>query len=601
MTPIIALRDVTFTYALASTPALRDLTLDVPAGQICGVVGRMAAGKSTLCALCAGFIPNFYNGQINGSAQIDGQDVVQQTVADLVRHVGLVSSNPFSQVSGARFTVYEEIGFGLENLGLPRDEMAQRIEWALAVLQLAELRDRSPYALSGGQQQRMVIAATLAMRPPVLVLDEPTAQLDPHGAEDLAGILRDLAGQGTTILFAEHRLEWAAALAERIVILDSGRIVADGPPDAVLADPVLLERGIGWPRAATLAAAARERGRWPAGRALPVTLDSLISGLRTTQEPKTGTRRVNREPDIENKEQRTKNREQRVAQHAARNELRTTDDGQRTTPIVQLEEIRFTYPTGVEALRGVALAVGPGQRVALLGRNGAGKSTLVRHLNGLLQPSSGRALVKGVETRATTVAKCARHVGIVFQDIRNQLFARTVRDELRFGPRNLGFSPAQVEALVDQAIGALKLEDVVGEHPYDLPPARRRLVAIAAVLAMDSDMLVLDEPTAGLDNASIALLVGLARDLAASGKSVFVVSHDLDFCFEALDRVVLMREGRIFLDGAWDALGDDGLAALDDAVGLPLGLRAASALGPAADAELRALLTSTGTEGTRTT
>jgi energy-coupling factor transport system ATP-binding protein len=605
MTSIIALHDVTFTYALATAPALRDLTLDIPAGQICAVVGRMAAGKSTLCALCAGFIPNFYRGQIVGSALIDGQNVIQQTVADLVRHVGLVSSNPFSQVSGARFTVYEEIGFGLENLGLPRDEMAERIEWALAALQLTELRDRSPYALSGGQQQRMVIAATLAMRPLVLVLDEPTAQLDPLGAERLADILRDLAHQGTTILVAEHRLEWTANLADRIVVLDGGQVVADGPPEAVLTDPALIERQIGWPRMATLAAAARAHGRWPADRPLPVTLDALLDGLRAKREPSAENQALSGgaptdssttvvgNPTANGTISATNREATRDGQPTTPStQLRAGDNRQRATPIVQLEDVHFAYPSGVEALRGVTLAVGPGERVALLGRNGAGKSTLVRQLNGLLQPSSGRALVNGVETRTTTVARCARHIGIVFQDIRNQLFARTVRDELRFGPRNLGYSSAQVEALVDRAISALKLGDVVGEHPYDLPPARRRLVAIAAVLAMNGDMLVLDEPTAGLDNASIALLAGLAHDLATAGKSVFVVSHDLDFCFEALERVVLMREGRIVFDNLWGALDDSGLAALDEIVGLPLGLRAASALGPDADAELRALLIS---------
>jgi energy-coupling factor transport system ATP-binding protein len=256
--------------------------------------------------------------------------------------------------------------------------------------------------------------------------------------------------------------------------------------------------------------------------------------------------------------------------------------------------VRFAYPSGVEALRRVSLAVGAGERVALLGRNGAGKSTLVRHLNGLLRPTAGRALVDGVETRATTVAKCARHVGIVFQDIRNQLFARSVREELHFGPRNLGYSPAQIEALVERAIEKLRLGDVVDEHPYDLPPARRRLVAIAAVLAMDSALLVLDEPTAGLDNASIGLLTELAHDLASAGKSIFVVSHDLDFCFETLDRVVLMREGRIDIDQPWVAFDDRSLAALDDSVGLPLGLRAAGALNLSSDAPLRALLTSVG-------
>src|SRR5262249_54451217 len=164
MTPIIDIRSISFTYAIATSPALRDVSLTVPAGQICGVVGRAGAGKSTLCALCAGFIPSFYHGQFSGQAHIDGQDVVEKTVAELVNHVGLVGSNAFSQISGARFTVYEEIGFGLENLGVPRPEIIERIKWALKAMQLDELRDRSPYELSGGQQQRLVLAATLAMR-----------------------------------------------------------------------------------------------------------------------------------------------------------------------------------------------------------------------------------------------------------------------------------------------------------------------------------------------------------------------------------------------------------------------------------------------------
>jgi energy-coupling factor transport system ATP-binding protein len=624
MAPIIDLDNITFTYAITTRPALRDLSLEIPAGQICGVVGRAGAGKSTLCALCAGFIPDFHQGRISGSALVDGQDAVQQPVSDLVRHVGLVGSNPFSQISGARFTLYEEVGFGLENLGLARAEMVERIEWALGALQLADLHDRSPYELSGGQQQRMIIAAALAMRPPVLVLDEPTAQLDPPATALLANILRDLARRGMTILFAEHRLDWAAALAERVVVLDDGRVIADGAPQAVLADPLLLDRGVGWPRATILAAAAREQQRWPALRPLPITLDGLVAGLREGR-PTTNDQQVptdDRRPTTDDRRQEDKetrrqgDEEAETTQPATRSltpdtrptedqertpvgstanqaprtndeivaqnsklktqnsELRTMDDGQ----IVRLEDVRFTYPGGVQALRGVSFTVGAGERVALLGRNGAGKSTLVRLLNGLLRPTAGRSLVRGVDTRTTTVARCARHVGIVFQDIRNQLFARTVGDEIRFGPRNLGRSPAQVEAQAERALRVLKLQDVAGEHPYDVPPARRRLVAIAAVLAMDSALLVLDEPTAGLDNAAIALLTALAHDLAAEGKSILVVSHDLDFCFEALDRVILLQEGRVALDSSWRALNTESLAALDAEVGLPLSLRAAAAL-----------------------
>jgi energy-coupling factor transport system ATP-binding protein len=593
MTSIIAIRDIAFTYAIASRPALRSLTLDVPVSQICAVVGRAGAGKSTLCALCAGFIPNFYNGRISGSATVDGQDVIQHPVADLVRHVGLVGSNAFSQISGARFTVYEEIGFGLENLGLPRAEMIERIEWALQALQLADLRDRSPYGLSGGQQQRMVIAATLAMRPPVLVLDEPTAQLDPQATEHLAALLRDLARQGTTIVFAEHRLDWVAGLADRIIVLDDGAKITDGTPEAVLTDPLLLDRQIGWPRAAALAAAARDHRRWPIGRPLPIRLDGLVEGLRETTDHRPPT--TDHRPPTEDRGWKIEDGKPSILDpRSSILDPRSSIPNPRSpTPdpsIVQLEDIHFSYPSGVAALRGVSIAVGTGERVALLGRNGAGKSTLVRHLNGLLRPTAGRALVQGADTRTTTVARCARHVGIVFQDIRNQLFARNVRDELRFGPRNLGYSAAQVEALVDRALRALRLEDVAGEHPYDLPPAQRRLVAIAAVLAMDGALLVLDEPTAGLDNPSIALLTNLAHDLAAQGKSILVISHDLDFCFEALERVILLREGQVTLDSSWGALDEDALATLDEDVGLPLILRAAGALGPNGDPVLRTLL-----------
>ncbi len=562
--PIISLHNISFTYAIGTHPALRELDLEVPAGQICGVVGRAAAGKSTLCALCAGFIPNFYEGAFSGSAQIDGQDVVQRPVADLVRHVGLVGSNAFSQISGARFTVYEEIGFALENIGLPRDEIIERIEWALEALQLADLRDRSPYALSGGQQQRLVLAATLAMRPPVLVLDEPTAQLDPPTIASLAELLRGLSRQGTTILFAEHRLEWAATLADRVVVLDEGMAIADGPPASVLTNPLLLERAIGWPRPTTIAAAARRTGLWPASRPLPIALDGLVAGLQAAPEPR--------------------------AEHAAPAPPAPAAPATQP-PVVAISNVRFSYPSGVEALKGVSLAIGPGERVALLGRNGAGKSTLLRHMNGLLLPSAGQVLVAGTDTRKTTVARCARRVGIVFQDIRNQLFARTVRDELRFGPRNLGYSTSQVEDMVDRALGLLGLAEVADIHPYDLPPAQRRLVAVAAVAALESDVLILDEPTAGLDNPSIDRLNQLAHTLAAQGKTIVVVSHDLDFCFEALERVIVMQDGGVILDGSWGHMDRAACALLADTVGLPLALATAEAIDLAARPRLEQLLT----------
>jgi energy-coupling factor transport system ATP-binding protein len=556
----IALRRVTFTYAGATEPALRDVTLTVPAGQICAVIGRAGAGKSTLCALCAGFVPHFFHGRLDGEAVVDGLPIATHPIAELVRHVALVGSNAFSQISGARFTVYDEVAFGLENLGVPREEMIARVEWALQALGIDQLRDRSPYALSGGQQQRMVIAAALAMRPPVLALDEPTAQLDPPAMAELAAVLHSLSRQGITILVAEHRLEWVAEVAERVVALDRGALLADGAPADVLTDPRLCERGIGWPRPTQIAARARAEGRWAPDRSLPITVTDLAAGLRAAA------------PD-----QASMNGQDGASRSAVVQPLDGTDGAlsvaHSAEPIVTLDEVHFTYPAGVEALRGVSLAVRRGERIALVGRNGAGKSTLLRHLNGLLRPARGRALVGGVDTRTTTVARCARHVGVVFQDVRNQLFARTVRDEIRFGPRNLGFAPEKIDALTEAAIDALDLREVVDEHPYDLPPARRRLVAIAAVLAMDTTLLALDEPTAGLDHTSIGLLMRLIDDLAARRRSVLVVSHDIDFCYEALDRVVLMRDGQIALDGRFADLDRAQREALDSDVGLPIALR----------------------------
>ncbi|MBC8076038.1 MAG: ABC transporter ATP-binding protein [Chloroflexales bacterium] len=254
-----------------------------------------------------------------------------------------------------------------------------------------------------------------------------------------------------------------------------------------------------------------------------------------------------------------------------------------SSPVVRVDNVTFRYPNGVEALRGVSLQLGAGERVAILGRNGAGKSTLVRHFNGLLRPNAGRVLYGEAagerDIRRSTVAQCARHVGIVFQDVRNQLFARTVRDELRFGPRNLGYPPARVDSLVERALVALELRPVADEHPSDLPSAQRRLVAVAAVLANDAPVLVLDEPTAGLDAPAIALLVRLIHAEAAQGRCVVAISHDMDFCADAAERVVLMHDGQIVIDAPWQSLDDAAAALIDEQVDLPTPARLSLHLG----------------------
>ena len=281
---MIDIKNLTYTYPTTETPALVDVTLAVPPGQFCAVVGANGAGKSTLCYAIAGFVPHFYNGELHGQVQVAGIDVPAASLAQLAGEVGLVFANPFNQITGARFSVREEIAFGLENLAVPRDEMLARVDEALRLAGLADLGDRSPYELSGGQQQRVALASVLVMRPRVLVLDEPTSQLDPVGTREVFEMLHRLAAAGdTTVVLAEQKLEWAAVYADRVIVLDRGRIVRAGPPTAVLSDPDLARYGLAATRYTQAARLAGARGLVPPDRPLPVTLEQAAGFFRAAK------------------------------------------------------------------------------------------------------------------------------------------------------------------------------------------------------------------------------------------------------------------------------------------------------------------------------
>jgi energy-coupling factor transporter ATP-binding protein EcfA2 len=274
----IQLNNLTYAYPRAERPALASITLDVPAGQFCAVVGANGAGKSTLCYVLAGFMPQFFRGELTGQATAAGVDVAAAEVAELAGTVGLVFANPFNQITGARFTVREEIAFGLENLGVPREKMESRVADVMALAGLTGVADRSPYALSGGQQQRLAIASVLVMDPQILVLDEPTSQLDPVGTREVFSVLHDLAAtDDITIVLASHKLEWVAVYADRVIVLDDGRVVADGPPADILASPDLPGHGVRPTRYTQAAVAAQAAGAvGPGKRPLPVTLEQAI-------------------------------------------------------------------------------------------------------------------------------------------------------------------------------------------------------------------------------------------------------------------------------------------------------------------------------------
>jgi energy-coupling factor transporter ATP-binding protein EcfA2 len=280
---IVSLRDITYKYPLTDAPVLRDINLQVEEGEFVALIGPNGAGKSTLCYTIAGFVPHFFKGELEGSVEVAGVDSRNTALSEWVLNVGLAFQNPFNQISGAKYTVFEELAFGLENIGVPREEMKARVEEAMKLTGISDLAERSPYSLSGGQQQRVALTSILVMQPKVLVLDEPTSQMDPIGTREVFGVIRAMAGQGMTVILAEHKVEWIARFADRVVALKDGQILMEGTPSEVLTSPLLPSNGFGISRYTAVARRAQEAGLWKRER-LPVTLDEAAEGFSAFRE-----------------------------------------------------------------------------------------------------------------------------------------------------------------------------------------------------------------------------------------------------------------------------------------------------------------------------
>ena len=276
---IINLQNVTYKYPLTDAPALQNVNLQVNEGEFVAVIGPNGAGKSTLCYTIAGFAPHFFKGEITGSVEVAGNESSKSNLHEWVLNVGLAFQNPFNQISGAKYTVFEEIAFGLENTGVPRDEMKTRVDEALAMTGISDLADRSPYSLSGGQQQRVALTSILVMQPKLLVLDEPTSQMDPIGTREVFGVVRRMAEEGMTVVMVEHKMEWIAQFADRVIALKDGQILLEGKPNEVLTSDILVENGFGISRYTSTAGEAKKQGIWKKDN-LPVTLDEAVEGFK---------------------------------------------------------------------------------------------------------------------------------------------------------------------------------------------------------------------------------------------------------------------------------------------------------------------------------
>ena len=282
---IVNLKNVTYKYPLTDTLVLDGINLQIEEGEFVAVVGPNGAGKSTLCYMLAGFVPHFYKGELTGTVEVAGVETQESSLNEWVMNVGLAFQNPFNQISGAKYTVFEEIAFGLENIGVPRKDMKERVKRALEMTGILDLAERSPYSLSGGQQQRVALTSILVMEPKVLVLDEPTSQMDPIGTREVFGVIRTMAERGMTVVLAEHKMEWIAQFADRVIALHEGKILLDGKPGEVLTSELLDGKGFGISRYTSTAREAQEQSLWPNNKNLPVTLDEAVEGFTPNPSP----------------------------------------------------------------------------------------------------------------------------------------------------------------------------------------------------------------------------------------------------------------------------------------------------------------------------
>jgi energy-coupling factor transport system ATP-binding protein len=547
-------------YPGRRTPSLDGLSFSVASGELLGVAGRTGAGKSTLTMVAAGFVPRVVRATFAGRLLLDGEVQDPTGGPSLAGRVGIVFSTPANQLSASKLTVRDEVAFGLENLGVPRGEMDGRIDAALTTLGIDHLADREPFALSGGEQQRVAIASMVAMGSDVLVLDEPTAQLDPAATLTVARMLDALAAQGAAVICTGHDPDVLGGM-DRCLLLAAGQMAAMGVPGEVLASRTLAPQGMAAPTIVRLAEAVGvppERSFDP--EAIVQAIDrGLPPGLLTPAPP-------------------TPTEGRPVAAEAVLPAWSPVSGHE--VPMIEVTRLVHRYGD-VEAVRGISLAIEPGERVAIVGQNGSGKTTLVKHFVGLLRPTAGTVRLSGRDIGMVPIHALAGQVGFVFQDPDDQLFSRTVEREVRFGPVNLGLGPDVVERLVGQALETVGLTGERATNPYDLDVSGRKLVALASILAMDPAVLVLDEPTTGQDGPGVARVGSVVDAVAGAGRTVIAITHDMEFAAAHFGRIIVMRAGEVVADGAPGEVFAPGSHTLLESTGLlaPVVARIAARLG----------------------
>ncbi len=533
---VISIKNLTFTYGEGKKPALKNINFNVREGEIVLITGPSGAGKTTLIRCINGLIPHFFRGIMEGDVIVDGVNTRETTVAYLSSKIGTVFQDPSELLISP--TVEDEIAFGLENFGYPVDEIERRIEKYIKLARLEKHRNRNPHTLSGGEQQSCVLASVLAVEPNILLLDEPTSNLDPIGSRMFFNLFAQLAKEERkTIVIVEHKLEELLPVADRLVVLYDGEMILNGNPRHLLTDiKKMYKMGLKVPDVTLLFSELREKGLDV--KEIPMTVEDAYNILIKILESKKIRLAKEGHTNIYEKENRKEampigNRGEK-AEHK---------------PVIIVRDLWHVYLGGIEALKGVSLEIYPREFIVILGQNGSGKTTLVKHFNGLLKPTRGEVIVYGMDTKTVSIAELAKKVGYVFQNPDHQIFSKTVREEIAFGPKNLKLSEEEIDERVAEAARILKIEEYLDENPFNLSWGLRQRVAIASILSMKPEVLIVDEPTTGQDHKTGREIMEILCKLNKEGITIIVITHDMKLAAEYAQRAIVMKEGHILLDG----------------------------------------------------
>ncbi len=533
---LVDIRNVTYTHWNQTEPTLHNVSLQIFPGTLNVLVGPSGSGKSTLCDLFNGVIPHLYGGKLEGDVWVDGKNSREAKVNDLAQQVGRVFQDP--ETMFATLHVEDEIAFGAENLRFEAQQIRETVEELLAQTDLISRRHHLVWNLSGGQIQKLGLASVLAMRPQLIVLDEPTSNLDPGATHSVHRLLLELRQQGMTILLVTRELDEFLAQVDQLLVLDQGRILAAGPPRQVLREhggAMLDTLGVWLPETSAIGIALHGIGRRHAARFdgdIPITVEETCDFLDGAAfAPAAG--------------------------HADSDSRKPAAAGAARTPLIVARDLRYAYPTGTEALRGVSLQVDAGEWLMIVGRNGAGKSTLARLMVGLTRPSSGELTLFGKAAARWKVQDLANHIALVFQNPEHQFLTDAVVDEIKYSLLAHGVGDEQEMARrADEMLTLLDLKAVAAFHPFSLSAGLKRRLGVATMLAAEPQILLVDEPTYGQDRHMTHTLMSLMQEIRARGVTVIMITHDMRLVQEYGERVVVMSDGAILYDGAAAGLFD---------------------------------------------